>query len=82
MVAPFAAVAAAAVAPLPECRDLRPAVSFDAAVAAAPVVPLGESAVREVPALVGVRQGAGVGVSCLPARPGSRRCYYSPQPIP
>ena len=88
-VEPVVAPSAAAVALLPEHRDHRPAVSFDAAapqlrpaVAAAPVAPLGESAARVARALVGVRQDAGVTVFCLPARPGSRRCYYSPQPIP
>ncbi len=77
VVAPSAVVEAAAVALLPEHRDHRPAVSSDAAVAQ-----LGESAARVARALVGVRQGAGVKAFCLPARPGSRRCYYSPQPIP
>jgi hypothetical protein len=80
--APSAVVAAAAVALPPERRDHRPAVSSEAAVAAAAVAQLAVSAARVARALVGVHQGAGVKAFCLPARPGSRRCYYSPQPIP
>lgn len=82
VVAPSAVVAVAAVALLPERRDHRPAVWSDAAVAAEPEARLGESAEPAAQALVGVRRGAGVKAFCLPARPGSRRCYYSPQPIP
>ena len=79
-VAPFAA---AVVLLQPEHRDHRPAVWSDAAVPQArPAAQLGESAARVARALVGVRQGAGVKAFCLPARPGSRRYYYSPQPIP
>ena len=81
---------AVAVAVALERTGHHPAVWFDARVVAvlvvaAEVVPAEQPAVSagpEAQAQHAVRQGEVVVMSCLPVRPGSRRCYYSPHPIP
>ena len=70
---------------VPEHRDRHPAELFAAAgplVQQVVVAALVVSVVRAPAAPGDVRQGAAAIAFCLPARPGSRRCYHSPQSIP
>jgi hypothetical protein len=70
---------AVVVASLLECTDHRPAVWSDVGV---PQVQPAVAVAPVAPEPGGVRQGEAAKAFCLPARPGSRRCYHSPQTIP